>query len=174
MPSPKSTSKSTLMLYFLPPFPGHLMSIISSLALLQCLVFFVISTPTSTFISLSTKLKSLLYLCYIRPLLEYGCSSFAGLSFRSARQFEAVQQKALSTCSVDSAGISSLSERHRSILLRLFYSILDDNVPDHLSSFCQWPFVHTAQFICHSPLTPSHILVSVICSLPRCFCLKLF
>ena len=42
------------------------------------------------------------YLCYIRPLLEYGCSSFVGLSVRSARQLEAVQQKALSICSVDS------------------------------------------------------------------------
>ena len=46
---PKSTSTSTLVLYFHPPFPGHLMSNILSLALLQCLVFFVISTPTSIF-----------------------------------------------------------------------------------------------------------------------------
>ena len=37
----------------------------------------------------------------------------------------------------------SLSERRSSILLRLFFSILDDNVPDHLSGFCHWPFVHT-------------------------------
>ena len=84
------------------------------------------------------------YLCYIRPLLEYGCSFFVGLSVRSARQLEAVQQKALSICSVDSAWIPSLSERRSSILLRLFFSILDDNVPDHLYGFCHWPFVHTA------------------------------
>ena len=84
------------------------------------------------------------YLCFIRPLLEYGCTSFAGLSVRSACQLEAVQQKALSICSVDSACIPSLSERRSSILLRLFFSILDDNVPDHLSGFCRWPFVHTA------------------------------
>ena len=49
LPSPKSTSTSTLVLYFLPPFPGHLMSNILSPALLQCLVFFVISTPISIF-----------------------------------------------------------------------------------------------------------------------------
>ena len=84
------------------------------------------------------------YLCYIRPLLEYGCSSFVGLSVRSARQLEAVQQKALSICSVDSDCIPSLSERRSSVSLRLFFSILDDNVPDHLSGFCHWPFVHTA------------------------------
>ena len=30
------------------------------------------------------------------------------------------------------------------------------------------------QFICHSPSTPSHIPVSVLSSLPRCFCLQLF
>ena len=84
------------------------------------------------------------YLCYIRPLLEYGCSSFVGLSVRSARQLEAVQQKALSICSVDSACVPSLSERRSSVSLRLFFSILDDNVPDHLSGFCHWPFVHTA------------------------------
>ena len=92
------------------------------------------------------------------------------LSVRSARQLEAVQQKALSICSVDSACISSLSERCSSILLRLFFSILDDNVPDHLSSFCQWSFVHTATTrtprnsfaIDDSPPTPSHIPVSVI------------
>ena len=84
------------------------------------------------------------HLCCIRPLLEYGCSSFAGVSVRSARQLEAVQQKALSLCSVDSACISFHTERRSSILLRLFFSILDDNVPDHLSGFCQWPFVHIA------------------------------
>ena len=84
------------------------------------------------------------YLCYIRPLLEYGCSSFVGLSVRSARQLEAVQQKALSICSVASACIPSLSECRSSILLRLSFSILDDNVPDHLSGFCHRPFVHTA------------------------------
>ena len=84
------------------------------------------------------------YLCYIRPLLEYGCSSFVGLSVRSARQLEAVQQKALSICSVDPACIPSLSERRSSISPRPFFSILDDNVPDHLSGFCHWPFIHTA------------------------------
>ena len=78
------------------------------------------------------------YLCYIRPLLEYGCSSFVGLSVRSARQLESVQQKASSICSVDSACIPSLSERRSSISLRLFFSILDDNVPDHLSGFCHY------------------------------------
>ena len=85
-------------------------------------------------------------LCYIplfwsmaAPLL-----SVSKLSVHSACQLEAVQQKALSICSVDSACISSLSERRSSILLRLFFSILDDNVPDHLSGFCHWPFVHTA------------------------------
>ena len=67
------------------------------------------------------------YLCCIRPLLEYGCSSFAGLFARSACLLEAVQQKALSVCSVDPACISSLSERRVSILLRLFFSILDDD-----------------------------------------------
>ena len=41
--------QSTLVLYFLPLFPGHLISNILSPALLQCLVFFVISTPTSIF-----------------------------------------------------------------------------------------------------------------------------
>ena len=69
---------------------------------------------------------------------------FVGLSVRSARQLEAVQQKALSICSVDPACIPSLSERRSSISLRLFFSILDDNVPDHLSGFCHWPFIHTA------------------------------
>ena len=178
MPSPKSTSTSTLVLYFLPSFPGHLMSNILSPALLQCLVFFVISTAYFQF---SSRCLLKVYLCYIRPLLEYGCSSFVGLSVRSACQLEAVQQKALSICSVDSACIPSLSERRSSILLRLFFSILDDNVPDHLSGFCHWPFVHTAtshthttQFICHSPSTPSHIPVSVLSSLPHCFCLQLF
>ena len=42
----------------------------------------------------------------------------------------------------------------------------------HLSMHCHYP--HTAQFIRHSPPTPSHIPVSVISSLPRCFCLQLF
>ena len=100
------------------------------------------------------------YLCYIRPLLEYGCPSFVGLSVRPARQLEAVQQKALSICSVDSACIPSLSERRSSILLRLFFSILDDNVPDHLSGFCHWPFVHTAtsrHYAIHLPFA-SHAL----------------
>ena len=142
MPSPKFTSTSTLVLYFLPPFLGHLMSNILSPALLQCLVFFVISSPRHFHFSSRCLLK--VYLCYIRPLLEYGCSSFVGLSVRSARQLEAVQQKALSICSVDSACIPSLSERRSSVSLRLFFSILDDNVPDHLSGFCHWPFVRTA------------------------------
>ena len=49
MPSPKSTS--VLVLYFLPPFPGHPchLGVILSLALLQCLVLFVISIHTFTF-----------------------------------------------------------------------------------------------------------------------------
>ena len=51
---------------------------------------------------------------------------------------------ALSICSVDSACIPSLSDRRSSISLRLFFSILDDNVPDHLSGFCHWPFIPTA------------------------------
>ena len=86
------------------------------------------------------------YLCSIRLLLECGCSSFVGFSVRSARQLEAVQQKALSVCSVaiDSACIPSLSERRSSIILRPFFSILDNNVPDHLSGYGHWPFVHTA------------------------------
>ena len=102
-----------------------------------------------------------------------GCSSFVGLSVRSARQLEAVQQKALSICSVDSDCIPSLSERRSSVSLRLFFSILDDNVPDHLSGFLSLAicphchFTHTTQFICHSPSTPSHIPVSVLSSLPH-------
>ena len=130
MPPPKFTSTSTLVLYFLPPFPGHPMSNILSLAFLQCLVFLA-PLLLPLFISLSTKSLSLLH----TPILEYGCSSFAGLSVRSDRWLEAVQQKALFICSVDSACIASLSERRSSILLRLFFSILDDNVPDHLSGF---------------------------------------
>ena len=53
---------------------------------------------------------------------------------------------------------------------------------------CPWPpvrflslaiyphchFTHTTQLICHSPSTPSRIPVSVLSSLPRCFCLQLF
>ena len=92
------------------------------------------SSSSSLLLPFSSRCLPKVYLCYIRPLLEYGCSSFTGLSVRSARQLEAVQQKALSICSVDSACISSLSERHSSILLRLFFSIFDDNVPDHLTS----------------------------------------
>ena len=34
--------------------------------------------------------------------------------------------------------------KRRSSDTRLFFSILDDNVPYHLSGFCHWPFVHTA------------------------------
>ena len=112
------------------------------------------------------------YLCYIRPLLEYGCSSFVGLSVRSARQLEAVQQKALSICSVDSDCIPSLSERRSSVSLRLFFSILDDNVPDHLSGFCHWPFVHTATSRTlrnSSAIRPRKVLSS----LPRIGCLSL-
>ena len=100
--------------------------------------------PLHSYFHFSSRCLLTVYLCYIRPLLEYGCSSFASLSVRSGRQLEAVQQKALSPCCVDSACISSLPERRSSILLRLFFSILDDNVPDHKSGFCQWPFVHTA------------------------------
>ena len=130
------------------------------------------SSPLLVPFSSSCLLK--VYLCYIRPLLEYGCSSFVGLSVCSARQLEAVLQKALSICSVDSACFPSLSERRSSVSLGLFFSILDDNVPDHLSGFCHCHFLHTTQFICHSPSTPSHIPVSVLSSLPRCFRLQLF
>ena len=85
----------------------------------------------------------------------------------------------LATC-LDSDCIPSLSERRSSISLRLFFSILDDNVPDHLSSFCHWPFIHTAtsRTLRNSSAIrlprPRTSLFRSSSSLPRCFCLQLF
>ena len=83
---------------------GRPMSIILSLALLQCLVFSSSPHLLPPFVSLSTKSLSLLHTPTSGVWLFIFCP---GVSVRSPRQLEAVQQKALSICSVNSACISS-------------------------------------------------------------------
>ena len=144
MPSPKSTSTSTLVLYFLPPFPGHLMSNILSPALLQFLVFFVISTPTSIF-HLAVYEKSIsptyaLFWSMAASLLSVCLFALlASLKLCNRRHCPFVALILLvSLAFLNVVALSILLE------LRFFFSILNDDVPDHLSGFCHWPFVHTA------------------------------
>ena len=113
------------------------MSNILSPALLQCWS----SSSSPRLLPFSSRCLLKVYLCYIRPLLEYGCSSFVGLSVRSARQLEAVQQKALSICSVDSACIPSFVIMNAVYFTQtfLFYSWWQCPWPP-----VRFPFVHTA------------------------------
>ena len=99
---------STLVLYLLAPFPGHLRR--SSYLSLFCKARFSSSYPI-LYYHFSFRFLLKVYPCYIRPLFGMAAHLLLSLSVRSARQLGAVQQKALSICSVDSARISSLSGR---------------------------------------------------------------
>ena len=116
MPSAKSTSTAPWCYTFLHPFlviyVDHLISRSSvKLGLLPHI---------QSYYHFSFRCLLKVYPCYIRPLFGMAAHLLLSLSVRSARQLEAVQQKALSICSVDSARISSLSGRQNSLLVRLF------------------------------------------------------
>lgn len=84
------------------------------------------------------------YRSFIRPVLEYSSAAWCGLSDKNARRLEALQQKALTICGIDSTSLRSLSDRRRTYLTRLFSSILlSSNIPDHLVDFCSWPLVES-------------------------------
>ncbi len=89
-----------------------------------------------------------IFLAYIRPALEFGSIAWCGLSPRCCRRLEAVQQKALSICGFSPTFLPSLASRRHTALVKLFSSILSDNVPDHLSNYCSWPFVASATGRC--------------------------
>ena len=109
---------------------------------------------------------------------------------RSARQLEAVQQKALSIWSVDSACIPSLSERRSFISLRLFFSILYilttcpvsvighmSTLPLHAHYAIHLPFAfHALAHPCFCPLLSTSLLLPTTLLLLKSelnFCLSL-
>lgn len=85
-----------------------------------------------------------IYLNYIRPSVEYCCTSWSGLPPSLARRLEAIQRSALAIAGLPPDFLPSLSSRRSAELARFFRKLLSNDVPDHLSNFCSWPSVADA------------------------------
>ena len=86
----------------------------------------------------------LAYRVYIRPLLEYGSTTWSGLPASSIRRLQRIQNQALAIAGAEEDFLASLEDRRSAALSFLFYKILSDSVPPHLLGFCSWPLVSCA------------------------------